>query len=122
MDDLYSAFEPVRAVWRKSNWPGVVESLSYGTPALKFKGKLLVRLREPGVVVVTCDMDDKDHLIQALPEIYFQTDHYKNYPAVLAHLDRIAPEELQKRLEKAWRSVASKRMLADFDKRRASAS
>ena len=121
MDNLNAAFEPVRAVWRKGNWPGVVESLSYGTPSLKFKGKLLLRLREPGVVVITCGLDEKEILIKALPDVYFQTDHYKNSPAVLAHLDLIAAEELQKRIEKAWRSVASKRMLADYDKRRGKA-
>lgn len=118
MDNLNSAFEPVRSAFKKGNWPGVIESLSYGTPSLKFKGKLLVRLREPGIVVLTCDPQEKEVLLNNLPDVYFQEDSYRNFPAVLANLDNITLDELQRRLEKAWRAVASKRMIADYDKRR----
>lgn len=119
MDNLNAAFEPVRAVWRKGNWPGVVETTSYGTPSLKFKGNLLVRLKEPGVIVVACDLEEKDELLQRYPGAYFNPPSYKSSPSILANLSELPPQELFFRLEAAWRSVASKRMIADYDKRRA---
>lgn len=114
--DLSACFEPVREVWRAANWPGVEEGLSYGTPALKVRGKLLVRLREPDVVVLRCDLDEKEFLMAAAPDVYFQTDHYKGYPAVLARLSMIDPEELRERIEKTWRSHATKKMLDEFSR------
>jgi hypothetical protein len=107
----------VRAALRIANWPGVEEGLSWGTPALKVRGKMLARMREPGVLVVLCDMDEKEMLIQTAPEVYFQTDHYRGYPAILVRLDNIDPDELLERLESAWRSQATKRMIAEYDAR-----
>lgn len=115
MDELSAAFEPIRAIWREANWPGVVEELSYGTPALKVRGKLLVRLREPGVVVLMCEIEEKEFLMQAAPEIYFETNHYKGWPAVLARLDVIEPDELREHIEKTWRKSVTKKMLAEYD-------
>ena len=114
--DLSVCFEPVRAVWRAAKWPGVEESLSWGTPALKVRGKLLVRIREPDVVVLMCDMDEKEFLMGAAPEIYFQTDHYRGYPAVLARLSEIDPDELSERIGKTWRSLATKKMIEEYDR------
>lgn len=114
MDELSASFESVRAVWRSADWPGVVESLSYGTPALKVRGKLLVRIREPGVLVLLCEMDEKEFLMQSAPEIYYQIDHYKGYPAVLVRLDVIEPDELRERIEKTWMSHATKKMLDEY--------
>lgn len=117
MDDLSACFEPVREVWRTAEWPGVEESLSYGTPALKVRGKLLVRLREPGVVVLRCSLDEKEFLMEAAPEIYFETDHYKGWPAVLARLSAIDADELAAMIEKTWRRESTKAMVAEFDRR-----
>jgi hypothetical protein len=117
--ELSADLEPVRAAWRKADWPGVEEGLSWGTPALKVRGKMLARMREPGVLVVLCDMEEKEMLIQADPEVYFQTDHYRGYPAILIRLDKIEPDDLLDRLEAAWRSQATKRMIAEYDTRSA---
>jgi len=111
-------FDIVRAVWREKDWPGVEEGLSYGTEALKVRGKLLVRWREPGVIVLRCDLDEKEFLMMANPDVFFETDHYKGWPAVLARIELIDPEELAKMIEKTWRGAATKKMIADFDARR----
>jgi hypothetical protein len=117
MDDFSREFEPVRAVWRKADWPGVEESKSYGTCALKVRGKLLIRIREPDVVVILCDLDEKEFLLEAIPDIYFQTDHYRGYPAILARLSKIDPDELSWRIEKTWRQHATKVMIDAYDAR-----
>ena len=56
---------------------GVEDSTSYGTPALKVKNKLMVRLREEGdVIVLKMPFDRRAELIEGDPETYFITDHY----------------------------------------------
>jgi hypothetical protein len=82
---------------------GIDESTSYGTPALKVRGSLLVRLREDGeTVVLKTTFVDRDLLLQANPDVYHVTDHYRNYPYVLVRLSRIGLSEFRDRLEEAW--------------------
>ena len=119
MDDLSEWFEPVRAAWREGGWPGVEESLSYGTVALKVRGKLMARMREPNVLVLRCELDEKEFLMLSAPEVYFETDHYKGWPAILVRLSEIDPEELKMGLEKAWRINAPKRLVSEFDRSQA---
>ena len=113
--DINLCFQPIRAILEQRAWPGVEEGLSYGTPALKVRGKLLVRLREPDVVVLPCDLDEKEFLKQLAPEVYFETDHYRGYPWILARLSQIDSDELADRIERAWRMHATKKLLAEFD-------
>lgn len=114
--DLLACFEPVRTILREHAWPGVEEGLSYGTPALKVRGKLLLRLREPNVVVVPCDVDEKELLTQMAPEVFFEIDHYRGYPWILAYLSTIDPIELADRIERAWRQQATKKMIEEFER------
>jgi hypothetical protein len=41
----------------------------------------------PGVLAVRCRPERKELLLEAAPEIYFDDDHYRGYPAVLVRLD-----------------------------------
>ncbi|MHB1311110.1 MAG: MmcQ/YjbR family DNA-binding protein [Gemmatimonadaceae bacterium] len=88
--------------------PGVEESTSYATPALKVKGKLMARMKEDGeTLVLRTSMEDRDLLIQKWPEVFFLTAHYRDHPWVLVHLDRISKSHLTEVLEDAWGRVAS---------------
>jgi hypothetical protein len=53
--------------------------------------------------------------MQNNPDVYFETDHYKGWPAVLIRLSKIGDEELTHRLQIAWRRQAPKRLLATLD-------
>ena len=53
--------------------------------------------------------------MEIAPETYFVTDHYRGYPAVLVRLAAIDADELEARLEQAWRSKATKTMVKAFD-------
>jgi hypothetical protein len=87
---------------------GIEESTSYGTPALKLRGQLLVRLREDGeTVVLRTTFVDRDLLIQANPDVYHVTDHYRNYPYVLVRLPRVGRSEVRDRLEEAYGRFAT---------------
>ncbi len=98
--------------------PGVEEGTSYGTPALKVKGKLMARLKEDGEsVVLVVGFDNREILMQANPETFYITDHDRNYPSVLVHLTRVTPEELQSVVELTWRNVAPRRLVANGGRR-----
>lgn len=96
--------------------PGIEEGTSYGTPSLKVKGKFLSRVREPGVLVLMCSLEEKEFLIETSPAVYFETDHYKGWPAVLIRLAKVSDDELKHRLAVAWRLQAPKKLVADTDK------
>jgi len=95
--------------------PEVEESTWAGTPSLKVRKRSFVRLREPGVIVVLVDLDEKEALLRAEPDVFFTTPHYDGYPAVLVRLQAIGPDELAEVLEESWRRVAPKRVLKAFD-------
>jgi len=98
------------------DFPGIEESTSYGTAALKVGGSLLTRLWEDGeTLVVKTTFVDRDLLLQSEPDVYFLTDHYRNYPYVLVHLPRIRASEMRDRLEEAWRRSASMKFIARLD-------
>jgi hypothetical protein len=91
----------------------VEASTSYGTPAWKVAGKLLVRLKEDGAsVVLGLPMDEKEHRLEAAPEVFFQTPHYAGYPAVLARLSTLSEAELRLILRQSWLRNAPRRLLA----------
>jgi hypothetical protein len=74
--------------------PGVREGSAYGSPALKIHGKLLAclpahRSAEPGSIVVRMDFEDRAELLAAAPDVYYITDHYIDYDAVLVRLSRV---------------------------------
>ena len=90
--------------------PGVEESTAYGFPALKIHGKLLAcvpanRSAEPGSLVLRVDFDDRAELLAADPDVYYVTDHYAGYNAVLVRLSRINSNVLQDLLGMAHKFV-----------------
>ena len=91
---------------------GVEEGTSYGKPALKVGGKGFTGYRDEAVIPFRIPMEQKELLLQAAPEIYFETDHYKGWPWVLVRLDVISDDELRQRLVDAWRFRAPKKLLA----------
>jgi hypothetical protein len=93
--------------------PEAEEGTSYGTPAFKVRGKLFSRLWEDGeTLVLKLSFDARELLMNADPETFYITDHYRGYPAVLVRLPRIEPDQLREVLEEAWRFNAPKRLVA----------
>jgi hypothetical protein len=90
--------------------PGVQEDTSYGSPALKVRGKLLAcfpanRSAEPGSLVVRMDFDDRAELIAADPDAYYVTEHYVGYTAVLVRLSHLSRDALRDLLGMAYKFV-----------------
>ena len=92
--------------------PGVEESTAYSAPALKVRGKLLAcvpthRSAEPNSLVVRVGFDDRTELLAADPDVYYVTDHYLNYSAVLVRLSRVTADVLRDLLGMAHKFVTA---------------
>jgi len=85
--------------------PEVTVSTSYGTPALKVRGKAFCRLWGPRdsnradvgdaeVLVVFCDLDEKEFLLAESDGSVFTAPHYDGHGAVLVVLDDVEEELL----------------------------
>ena len=96
--------------------PGVAESTSYGTPALKVAGKLLARLREDGeTLVLRCDFFSRDFLLDREPDLFFITDHYRDWPWILLRLPEVTADRLKELLEDSWRLRAPRSLRQTLD-------
>jgi len=96
--------------------PGVEDGTSYGTRALKVQGKFLLRLKEDGEsVAIRTEFPVREALMQEDPEMFYITDHYLNYPAMLVRLATVDPVKLRRLIEHAWRAVAPKRLVNAVD-------
>lgn len=96
--------------------PEVERGTSYGTPALKVRGKLFARLLEDGErVAVFIDFMEREALTQVNPDAYVVTAHYRDWPMVLLVLDAVPSDELEEILIESWRRRAPKRLLTAFD-------
>ena len=100
-------------------FPGVELGTSYGTPAIKVKGKFMARLRTEaeGWLAIRCEFLLRDILLNAQPDVFHLTDHYRDYPAILVDLKKIRKGALLDILEQGWRMSASKKLLREYDER-----
>ena len=89
--------------------PGVEDGTSYGTPALKAKKKLFVRLREEGdVIVLPMSFEQREALMAEDPDTYFITDHYLKYEYVLVRLKKVSEAAMRDLLNGAYRRILRK--------------
>lgn len=100
--------------------PGAEEGTSYGTPAFRVRGKFFCRLREDGEsLVLKCNVYERTYLMDDLPDVFYVTDHYRDYPAILVRMAAVTEPLLRERLEESWRIVAPKKLAAALDTRQA---
>jgi len=100
-------YDTVRRVALGLGLPKVEEGTSYGTPALKTNGNLFVRLHQDrDKIVVKMPFDRREELMAADPEVYFITDHYRDYPWILVSLAKVPPDALPDLLRTAYRDAS----------------
>ena len=99
------------------SWPEVEDGTSYGTPALKVRKKMLVRLKEDGdsLVMPGVPVDERDVLVENQPGVFYFTDHYRDYPMVLIRLSRTRRATVEPLLRRQWRTLASKAAVRAFE-------
>lgn len=96
--------------------PGVDEGTSYGTPCLNVRGKHFARLKEDGEsVVLRVNFYERTLMLEAEPDVFYITDHYREWPYVLVRLPAVSERQMRERLEDSWRLAAPKKLIAQLD-------
>ena len=98
------------------SFPGIDESTSYGTPAMKVGKKLVLRLhqKEDAIVVLLNTVEEQQQFISQDPMSFYITEHYSGYPAVLVR-PTIEEASFREIMELAWRRVAKKQDIAVYE-------
>ena len=98
--------------------PGAVDASEPGRLAFEVGGKgfawsLMERDRPKAprkpvleVLAVRCPAESKAMLMEAEPGTFYETEHYRGYPAVLVRLEAVGEDELAALLAQAWRIQA----------------
>ena len=99
------------------SFPETEEGTSYGRPSFKVKGKFFTRIRaeDDSLVLLEVPFDEREMLMEAAPETFHITPHYKDYPSVLARIESLHPGSLQNFLDRRWRKIAPKKLIKARD-------
>jgi hypothetical protein len=99
------------------SFPGASEGTSYGKPAFLVGGKFFTRLRaeDDSVVLIVGSIDERDMLLENDPKLFHITEHYRNYPDVLARMALLDAATLRAMLERRWRAIAPRKLLRESD-------
>jgi hypothetical protein len=99
------------------SFPLAEEGTSYGQPSFKANGKFFTRLRAEDASLVLMDVgfDEREMLMEAAPETFHITPHYKDYPSVLARIETLDPGSLRNFLDRRWRKIAPKKLVKERD-------
>jgi hypothetical protein len=99
---MEAAFARLLQIAASTGLDGIEPGTSYGTPALKRRGKLLVRVKDAETLVFMCPHEEKAMLMEADPAVFYETDHYRGYPAVLLCLANADDTTIAGRIAAAW--------------------
>jgi hypothetical protein len=90
--------------------PEAYEKPHYGQPSIFIGKKFLARYRreDDSVVLIVDSIDERDHLLAMDPDLYFITDHYRNYPSVLVRAAKLNAKDLRAMLERRRLAIAPK--------------
>ena len=91
---------------------------SYGRPAVKVNGKAFVYPgREPDSFAVASPLPEKEMLIETDPETFWETDHYRGWPAVLVRFGSSERERIESVITRAWWDRLKKAQRTAFGER-----
>jgi hypothetical protein len=125
-------------ITRKEGWkialslPGTEEVLWFNKPAVFLHGQFLTKVhdKEEAMTFRVSSMEMRDMMLDAEPQLFYITDHYRNFPFVLARLSALTPkllkelivgraaqlaetaEKAAKRRKKPLRKVGAKKKIA----------
>lgn len=112
---MEAPFDRLLRLARQLELPEVEAGHLHDAPCLRVRGKAIASVKAPDTAVHFCSREQKAFLLEADPSIYWETDHFRGWPALLVRLDVISDEELGHRLTEAWRYRVPKRLAAAYD-------
>jgi hypothetical protein len=99
--------------------PGVERGTTYGKPAVKMNGKMNAATTgpSPDSFVLAVTKPEKEVLLETDPDTFWETDHYKGWPAVLVRYGTDAGERIETYLQRRWWDLAKKAQREAFGDR-----
>jgi hypothetical protein len=99
------------------SFPQVEKGMSYRQPSFLLNGKFFTRLRreDASLVLLEVSFDEREMLLEAEPETFHFTPHYKDYPSVLARIATLHPGSLKAFLDRRFRKIAPKKLLKEWE-------
>jgi hypothetical protein len=93
-------------------------STSWRMPAVKVSGKaFLFTGREPGSFCILSPIEEKELLMETDPETFWETAHYRGWPAVLVRHGSSDRERIETVITRAWWDKAPKTLRTQFGER-----
>jgi len=77
--------------------PGSKEVLWFRKPAVFLHDQFLTKVhdKEEAMTLRVSSIEMRDMMLEAEPELFYITDHYRNFPFVLARLSALTPKTLK---------------------------
>lgn len=83
--------------------PDTELSTSYGRPAVKVNAKAFVYPgREAGSFAIASPLPEKELLMETDPDTFWETAHYRGWPAILVHYGSADRERIETVITRAW--------------------
>jgi hypothetical protein len=96
--------------------PEAEELDHWGKPSFRIRNKIFVALREDGTsLIVKVSPEDKMIFTTMEPETYHIPPTFSNMNFIIVQIDAVNPVELWGLIQKAWRSLAPKRLVKQYD-------
>ena len=109
-------WDRIKTVALSLGLPGAEETISTGQPTLKAHGKLWVWWSpHEDAPVFKVPFEEREFLVDAEPDTFFFTAHYKDYPMVLVRPEKLDLGWAKANLIRIWRDQAPKRVLKAYD-------
>lgn len=108
-------FEDIRQI--ALSFPNVEEHIVFGGPTFRVGKRFLACIAkiDPDTLVLKVpDRLEREFLLATRPDIYYLTDHYASFEALLIRMSLADPQELRRLFEQAWRTYAPKRLVANY--------
>src|SRR5260221_10407820 len=79
------------------SFPGTEEVLWFNKPAVFLRGQFLTKVhdKEEAMTFRVSSMEMRDMMLEAEPGLFYITDHYRNFPFLLARLSALTPKILK---------------------------
>jgi hypothetical protein len=96
--------------------PETEQSMSWGTPSFKARGKMFLRQHEDDdLIVLKVERHERDALTAERPDTFIVTPHYENYQYMLVRTVALDTDELRELITDAWRLCVPKTVARRYD-------
>jgi hypothetical protein len=112
---LRMTFDEIRQM--ALSFPGVEEHIVLGGPTFRIGKRFLAciaKIDKDTLVIKVPDRREREYLLTTKSEVYYLTDHYASFEALLVRMPVADPVELRQLFEQAWMTYAPKRLVSTY--------